>query len=108
MAVTLFLLSNTHPMGMMCVCLTTVQTLASLCPTTLRVSVGSAKVKPNERKTKMECEICEYREALEVLEYDTEIVELTFVAVCQQCHDAIVCDELETAFPILDVFPIAD
>jgi hypothetical protein len=56
----------------------------------------------------MECEICEYREAREVLEYDTEIVELTFVAVCQQCHDAIVCDELETAFPILDVFPIAD
>jgi hypothetical protein len=72
------------------------------------MSVGSAKIKSNERKTKMECEICDYRLALEVLQYDTDIAELEFVAVCQQCHDAIVCNELETAFPIVDIYPIAD
>jgi|LakMenEpi03Aug12_release.lakeMendotaPanAssembly.Ray.scaffolds.fasta_scaffold412028_1 hypothetical protein len=56
----------------------------------------------------MECEICDYRQALEVLQYDTEIAELEFVAVCQNCHDAIVCDKLETQFAIVDIFPIAD
>jgi hypothetical protein len=56
----------------------------------------------------MECEICDYRLALEVLQYDTDIAELEFVAVCQQCHDAILCNELETAFPIVDIYPIAD
>jgi hypothetical protein len=56
----------------------------------------------------MECEICEMRWANEVLQYDTEIAELEFVAVCQQCHDSIVCDGLETEFSIIDIFPIAD
>jgi hypothetical protein len=56
----------------------------------------------------MECEICEYRQAVEVIHYETEITELEFVVACQQCHDAIVCDELETAFPIFETFPIAD
>ena len=56
----------------------------------------------------MECEICDWRRGVEVLQYDTEIAELEFVAVCQNCHDAIVCDELETQFPVLDIFPIAD
>lgn len=56
----------------------------------------------------MECEVCDYRQAVEVIQYDTEIAELEFVVACQQCHDAIVCDELETEFSVVDSFPIAD
>lgn len=105
---TLFLLLTTRLMATLLARVTTTPMSMSLYPTTLRVSVGAVRIKSNERKTKMECEICDYRQALEVLQYDTEIAELEFVAVCQNCHDAIVCDELETQFPILDIFPIAD
>ena len=56
----------------------------------------------------MECEICEINKAVEVIHYDTDIIELEFIASCQQCHDAIVCDEHEKEFPIVDIFPIAD
>jgi hypothetical protein len=72
------------------------------------MSVGTDKIKSNERKTKMECEICEINKAVEVIHYDTDIIELEFIASCQQCHDAIVCDEHEKEFPIVDIFPIAD
>jgi len=56
----------------------------------------------------MECEICDYRQAVEVLQYDTEIAELEFVVACQYCHDAIMCGELETQFEVIDTYPIAD
>ena len=56
----------------------------------------------------MECEICDWRRGVEVLQYDTEIAELDFVIACQHCHDAIVCGQLETAFDVIDTYPIAD
>jgi len=73
------------------------------------MSVGRASLSVTKTKGKlMECEICDYRQAREVIQYDTEIAELEFVATCQNCHDAIVCDEMETQFAIVDIFPIAD